>query len=128
MRHLTINEILRLHRAIIAESGGASEILNFRGLQSALAQPQMTFGGEDLYPTLTEKAAAMAFSIINNHPFMDGNKRTAHAAADVFLMMNGFEIEASVEEQERIVLALAAGEMDRQTFTRWLEKHLVERK
>lgn len=67
MRYLTLNEILRLHEMIIADSGGSLTLLNLGALQSAVAQPQMTFGGEDLYPTVAEKAAAVAFSIINNH-------------------------------------------------------------
>lgn len=88
MRYLRLNEILHLHEMIIAESGGSLTLLNVGALQSAVAQPQMTFGGEDLYPTVAEKAAAIAFSIINNHPFMDGNKRVPHAAAEVFLALN----------------------------------------
>ena len=128
MRYLTLNEILRLHEMIIAESGGALNVVSLAALQSAVAQPQMMFGGEDLYPTVVDKAATIAFSIVNNHPFMDGNKRTAHAAAAVFLLLNGFDIEASVDEQERVMLGLAAGELDRYTFTNWLRGHVVQRK
>jgi death-on-curing protein len=84
----------------------------------------MSFGGQDLYPTLAEKAAALSFSLINNHPFVDGNKRIGHAAAEVFLVANGFEINADVDEQERIVLAVAAGEMERDEWTQWLREHL----
>jgi len=87
VRYLTLNEILRLHEMIIAESGGALNVVSLAALQSAVAQPQMMFGGEDLYPTVVDKAATIAFSIVNNHPFMDGNKRTAHAAAQVFLLL-----------------------------------------
>jgi death on curing protein len=72
----------------------------------------MTFGGEDLYPSLLEKAAALGFSIIMNHPFVDGNKRTGHAAMETFLILNGMEINASVDEQERVVLAIASGELE----------------
>lgn len=128
MRYLTLNEILRLHEMIIAESGGALDLASLAALQSAVAQPQMTFGAEDLYPTVVDKAAAIAFSIVNNHPFMDGNKRTAHAAAEVFLLLNGFDIDASVDEQEYVMLGLAAGELDRERFTNWLREHVVHRK
>jgi death-on-curing protein len=83
----------------------------------------MTFGGEDLYPALVEKAAALGHSLIANHPFVDGNKRTGHAAMEVFLMVNGFEIQASVDEQERVILQVAAGEMKREKFTEWLRGH-----
>lgn len=58
----------------------------------AVAQPRMTFGGEDLYPTIIEKASALGFSLINNHPFIDGNKRLGHAAIETFLVLNGFEV------------------------------------
>jgi death-on-curing protein len=92
-------------------------------LESALAQPRQTFGGSDLYPTLVEKAAALGFSLIANHPFVDGNKRIGHAAMEVFLVLNGQEIDADVNEQERVVLAVAAGEMTREQFTDWLRDH-----
>lgn len=83
----------------------------------------MTFGGEDLYPSLLEKAAALGFSIIMNHPFVDGNKRIGHAAMETFLVLNGLEINASVDEQERMVLMLAAGELGREAFVEWLQQH-----
>jgi death-on-curing protein len=87
----------------------------------------MTFSGEDLYPTIIEKAAALGFSLIKNHPFVDGNKRIGHAAMEAFLILNGYEIDASVDEQERIILQLAAGELKRKAFTEWLRAHAVER-
>lgn len=68
----------------------------WRRLESALIQPRMTFGGEELYPTIIEKASALGYSIIKNHPFIDGNKRAGHAAMEVFLVLNGFEISASI--------------------------------
>ena len=85
----------------------------------------MTFGGEELYPTLVDKAAVLAFSLIQNHPFVDGNKRIGHAVMEVFLMVNGYEIEASVEEQEAVILKVASGGMDRKALTQWLRAHIV---
>jgi death-on-curing protein len=96
-------------------------------LELALAQPRMTFSGEDLYPTIVDKAAALGFALIRNHPFVDGNKRTGHAAMEVFLFLNGYEIDASVDEQEQMILQLAAGEVQRKTFTEWLRARVVER-
>jgi len=84
----------------------------------------MTFGGDDLYPTLIEKASSIGFSLISNHPFIDGNKRVGDAAIETFLVVNGFELIATVEEQEMIILALAAGEMTREDFTEWLRHHV----
>jgi death-on-curing protein len=83
----------------------------------------MTFGGDDLYPGLLEKAAVLGFSIIMNHPFVDGNKRTGHAATETLLVLNGLEISASVNEQERVVLAIASGELGREAFAEWLRQH-----
>ncbi len=73
----------------------------------------MTFGGQDLYPTIADKAAALGHSLIQNHPFVDGNKRVGHAAMEVFLVLNGYEISASVDEQEEIILSVASGQMSR---------------
>jgi death-on-curing protein len=87
----------------------------------------MTFSGEELYPTIAEKAAALGFSLIRNHPFVDGNKRIGHAAMEVFFILNDYEIDASVDEQEQMILQLAAGEVERKAFTEWLRAHVVER-
>jgi death on curing protein len=84
----------------------------------------MTFGGEDLYPTLIEKASALGFSLIMGHPFIDGNKRVGHAAIESLLMLNKMEIQAPVDEQEEVILSLAAGQMDRDSFTEWLRSHV----
>jgi death-on-curing protein len=127
MRYLTVNEVLVLHDQVMAQSGGAVGVLSLPALESALAQPRMTFNGEDLYPTLVEKAAALGHSLIANHPFVDGNKRTGHAAMEIFLMVNGWEIRASVDEQERVILQVAAGEMNREEFTEWLRGHVMAR-
>ena len=87
----------------------------------------MTFGGEELYPTVVEKASALGFSLVKNHPFVDGNKRIGHAAMEVFLLLNGFEIEATVDEQEEVILQLASGKLGRDEFTEWLREHIVEK-
>jgi death-on-curing protein len=125
VRYLTLSEALELHRRVIGQSGGALGVLNLGALESALAQPRMTFGGKDLYPSIVDKAAALGYSLIQNHPFIDGNKRTGHAAMEVFLHLNGFEIQSSVDEQETIVLKVASGQTDREAFTRWLHDHVV---
>jgi death on curing protein len=123
MRYLTLLEVLELHHQIIEQSGGAVGIRDLGLLESAIAQPLMTFGGEDLYPSVIEKTIAVGFSIIMNHPFVDGNKRTGHAAMEVFLILNGMEISASVDEQEQIILAVASGKIGREAFVEWLKIH-----
>ena len=122
MRYLTLVEVLDLHRQIIEQSGGSTGVRDLGAIESAIAQPRMTFGGVDLYPTIVEKASALGFSIVMNHPFIDGNKRTGHGAMETFLVLNGLEIVAIVDEQEQIILALAAGKLDRDAFTDWLQQ------
>ncbi len=127
IRYLSLIEILDLHRQIIETSGGAIGIRDLGMLESAIAQPRMTFGGEELYPSSIDKAAALGFSLIMNHPFVDGNKRIGHAAMETFLVLNELEISASVDEQEQIVLALASGELERSQFVEWLKQHVIAR-
>jgi death-on-curing protein len=124
MRYLTLHEVLEAHERILRQSGGEPGLLNLGALESALAQPRMTFGGQDLYATVVEKAAALGFSLIQNHPFVDGNKRTAHAAMETFFVLNGYQIEATVEEQEDMILKVAAGKSGREAFTEWLRQHV----
>jgi death-on-curing protein len=82
----------------------------------------MTFGGEDLYPTVINKASALGFSLIKNHALVDGNKRTSHAAMETFLVLNGLEIVAAVDEQEQMILMLADSQLGREDLTVWLQQ------
>ena len=116
MRYLSIEEVLELHRLVITQSGGGSGVRDPIALDSALAQPRMTFGGVNLYLIAVEKAAALGFSLVMNQPFVDGNKRIGHAAMETFLVLNGYEIVASTDEQERVMLDLAAGRLGRAEF------------
>ena len=84
----------------------------------------MTFGGEELYPTLIEKTSALGFSLIQNHPFVDGNKRIGHAAMESFLLFNEHEIRATLDEQVEIILRVASGDVERDDFTNWLREHI----
>jgi len=124
MRYLTVIEVLALHGQVIEQSGGKDGIRDLGLLESAIAQPMMTFDGIDLYVSIVDKAVALGFSLIMNHPFVDGNKRTGHAAMEVFLVLNGLEIVASVEEQERVILSVAAGDTGREVFLDWLQSHV----
>lgn len=126
MRYLTLHEVLELYHQVMEQSGGAIGVRDLNALESALAQPRM-FGRKELYPTIVEKAAAPGFSLIRTHPFLDGNKRTGHATMETFLVLNGYEIEASVDEQEQVVLQVASGEMGREAFTEWLCTPIVPR-
>jgi death-on-curing protein len=123
MRYLTLREILDLHEALLGESGGARGIRDLGALEYALAQPRATFGGEDLHPTLIGKCAALGYSLTLSHPFIDGNKRVAHAAMEVFLLLNGYELLGTIDEHERLMLDLADGQVSRDALTNWLEAH-----
>jgi death-on-curing protein len=123
MRYLSLGEIVDLHQSLLVQSGGSPGIRDLGGLESALAQPRATFGDTDLHPTIVQKAAALAFSLALNHPFVDGNKRVAHAAMEVFLLMNSWELVGTVDEQERLMLDLADGQITREQLTTWLEQH-----
>ncbi len=126
MRYLTVGEVLGIYNRVIKQSGGGVGIRDLGALESAVAQPRMTFNGEELYRTIVEKASALGFSLIQNHPFIDGNKRAGHAAMEIFLMLNGFEISASVDEQVEIILGVASGKISREVFTNWLQTHIFD--
>ena len=123
MRFLSLGEVVRLHRLLIESSGGASGIRDLALLDSALAQPRATFDSRDLHPTVLDKAAALCASLVQNHPFVDGNKRVGHAAMATFLLLNGIDIVATIDEQEQLILDLAAGRCRREDVASWLQSH-----
>jgi death on curing protein len=125
MRYLTQDEVLELHQRVIEQSGGGPGIRDLGALQSAVAQPRMAFAGTDLYPTIEEKGAALGFSLICNHPFLDGNKRVGHAAMETFFVLNGRELNVSVEEAEQVILGVAAGKVPRNDLVCWLRLHIA---
>ena len=127
MRYLTLVEILELHEAIITGAGGARGIRDIGALESAVNQPRLTFDQTDLYPDIVSKAAALCFSLVLNHPFIDGNKRVGHAAMEILPVPNGFEIVANLNEQERLMLDLAAGKITQQELTDWLDNYITRR-
>jgi len=127
MRYLSVQEVISLHSLLIAQSGGSSGLRDRGALESAVAQPEASFGGQDLYPDLASKAAALGHSLIQNHPFVDGNKRVGHAAMEVFLLLNGNELDASVDEQEKIIIEVASGNVSRIELSGWISKHIVLR-
>lgn len=126
MRYLSLDEVVEIYYQIMAQSGGLVGIRDVGLLESALSQPLMAFGGQSLYPTLIEKASALGFALIKNHPFLDGNKRIGHASMEVFLVLNGYEIQARIDEQEKIILDVAAGNLSREGFTTWLQRCVVK--
>ena len=125
IRYLTLEEVLELHRLALEQAGGLAGVRDLGGLDSALAQPRMTFAGQQLYPSLAEKAAALGFSLGCNHPFVDGNKRMGFAAAYVFLAINGLTIVADPVEAFAFIDGLfRAGRFGFQALERWLRAHV----
>lgn len=127
MYYVSLCEVLKLHRRIIETSGSSMGLLNRSGLESAVEQPRRGMSdGQYFYPTVTEKAAALCFSLIQNHPFVDGNKRVGHAAMEVFLDRNGYAIDVAVDIQEQIILGVASGDVSCDQLVRWLEKYALK--
>ena len=123
---LTLDQVIRLHAQLIDRYGGESGIRDAGLLQSAIAMPQASFGNTYLHKDLFEMAAAYLFHLTQNHPFLDGNKRTGAAAAVVFLALNDTELEADQEGLVEITLAVATGQAEKPEiadFFRNITKH-----
>ncbi len=120
---LTLDEVLEIHRDQIARYGGSAGIRDLGLLQSALAEPQATFGGQFLHTDRFEMGAAYLFHIVQNHPFIDGNKRTGAVAALVFLLVNDQDIKATNQELETLVLSVAQGQTDKTGIANFLRDH-----
>ena len=115
-----------MHYRVIEETGGSHGIRDIGVLQSAIARPIAAFGGDDLYPDIFTKAAALMHSLIKNHPFIDGNKRTAITSSSIFLLRNGFQITASNKELEQFTLETASTKIEIEKIARWFKKHSVK--
>ncbi len=124
MQYLILEEIIDLQSHLLEQTGGMAGVRDQNGLESAIAQPAMMFGGKDLYPTIEEKASAIGFSLVMNHPFFDGNKRIGHAAMELFLIINGYELCSTVDDAEQTILQLAAGKLLREEFVVWVKDHM----
>ena len=121
---LTLAEIVNMHRQGIEQFGGSPEIRDQGLLESALAMPAASFGGQFLHPDLATMAAAYLFHLVTNHAFVDGNKRIGAVAARVFLVMNKAEFEPSEQDYGDLVLAIARGEATKDDATSFVRRHL----
>lgn len=124
MRTLNKRQILMLHSALIEESGGSDGIRDEGLLDSAINTPFQTFAGQDLYPTVLEKASRLGFGLIRNHPFVDGNKRIGTHAMLVFLDINNISLAYEDDEMISTILSVAAGELDDAGLLDWLQEHI----
>jgi death-on-curing protein len=122
--YLSVEQVLALHAEQIRRYGGATGLRDRGGLESALARPAMTFGGEDLYADLAAKAAASMHSLALNHPFVDGNKRVAAHAALILGALNGEDCIATPEELIDTTLTVAEGRMTVEALAIWFRQRL----
>lgn len=119
-------EILSLHRIAIKQFGGTEGVRDHSLLDSAIHRPFHTFQGEDLYPSVVEKACALIESIVKNHPFLDGNKRTGYLSYRLFLLNHGFSISASEAEKYQMVIEIAEGKLMFDDIVGWTRQRLVD--
>ena len=119
INYLTSAQVLFIHNRLIAETGGSSGIRDLGLLAAAVARPQATFDGLDLYPDLFRKTAALMASLVNNHPFIEGNKRAGITAAGLFLRLNGHRLIASNATLESFTLQVAQGKLTIDEIADW---------
>ena len=124
MRVLRKRQILMLHSMLVAQSGGADGLRDEGLLESAINTPLQTFGGQELYPTVLEKAARLGYGLIHNHPFLDGNKRIGTHAMLVFLDINNITLSYEDDDLIAAILRVASGEMDDSQLLEWLKTHI----
>ena len=122
--YLSVVQLQGLHRMQLRAFGGGAGLRDLGGLESAAARPRMTFGGDDLYADLAAKAAALMHSIVMNHPFVDGNKRVGAMAAELFLIVNGQEMDTPDEALVDVAFAVARGEVSAEQLAIWIRQRI----
>ena len=122
--YLAIEQVLAVHRMQIEAYGGSAGLRDRGGLEAAVARPAATFGGEDLYPDVAAKAAALMHSLVLNHPCVDGNKRVALHAAMLFAALNLHELLASPDDVTALTLKAAEGQLNIESLTIWFRQRL----
>lgn len=121
--HLTLEQVLLIHEDQVVRYGGSSGLRDLPLLESAVFRPQSSFGGDDLYPTMFDKAAALIHSLILNHPFVDGNKRTGTASMLVFLELNGYSLQVRQQSLVEAAIKVESKAWDLKDIATWLRKH-----
>jgi death-on-curing protein len=122
--YLSVRQVLRIHALQIEVFGGSAEVRDRGALEAAVARPQTTFDGEDLYRDLADKAAALLHSLVQNHPFIDGNQRVGAMAMELVVVANEHELRAGDDELEALVLAVARGELAAEALAIWFRQRL----
>jgi len=119
-------EVLTIHEILIEKFGGSKCVRDINVLLSALNRPFATFDGEELHKTINEKAAALIESLVKNHAFIDGKKRTGYVIMRLFMMQNGFDINASYTEKYDFVIDIASGKSEIHEIVNWIKEHQVK--
>jgi len=120
-----LEEALAIHSELIQETGGADGLRDQGGLEAALARPYATFAGEDLYPDPMDKAAAILESVIKNHPFVDGNKRSGYMLGRLVLITYGLDLVADDDQEYDMVIRVATGQLDVDGIKAWMQERVV---
>jgi death on curing protein len=123
---LTVEDVLTVHRRVVEEFGGDTGLRDRGLLESAVAMPRSTFGGEELHTDLAEQAAAYFFHLCANHPFVDGNKRVAVATAELFLLVNDHELVADDDSVEELAMGVAGGELSKAQVIEFFKTHVAQ--
>lgn len=123
VKYLTVKDVLLLHNMAIDASGGSHGLRDLGLLESAIARPQSSFGGKDLYPTIFLKAGALIHSLLRNHAFVDGNKRSSMFSAMTFLELNGYKFEAGQKEVVNYALKIENDKLSVEEIAKWLKEH-----
>ncbi|MEM6263646.1 MAG: Fic family protein [Bacteroidota bacterium] len=124
---IELNDVLVFHERLIEKFGGASGIRSIELLESAISRPYQTFDGKDLYPEPADKAAAILESIVKNHPFIDGNKRTGYVLMRLMLMQEGLDIDAGENEKYEFVIRVASGKAELKEIKLWIQHRLISK-
>lgn len=123
---VSIPQVLAVHDRAIKRFGGSHGVRDMGLLESAVARPQATFGGTDLYLTLFNKAAALLQSLLKNHPFIDGNKRTALSTTGIFLKLNGYSLKNTHKDEVQFALDVANNKFSLEEISQWLKKNSIK--
>lgn len=121
---ISVNNVLTIHQLLVTSFGGSQGVRDRMLLESALARPLQTFDGKELHPTMIEKSSSLLESILTNHPFVDGNKRTGYVLMRLILLKNGLDIKASQDQKYEFVMGVASGQTKLESIISWLENHI----
>lgn len=128
IQYLSVEQVLAAHTELIKRYGGSQDVRDRGLLESAVFRPQASAFGQEAYSTLFEKCAVLGYSLIQNHPFLDGNKRTGFAAMHLMLLINGYDLTSTATEEVEMTENVASGKMHESEIALWLKEHSRKRR